>query len=61
MNDLIDLSTQIAFVDTVISDFEADNPALASLMETLGISIDEYERIVSGMDGFEFVTSSTSA
>ena len=60
MSDRTELNDQISFVDDVISEFEIENPELASLMNTLGFSIDEYERIASGMDGFEFVTSSTS-
>ncbi len=60
MSERTKLIEQISFVDDVISEFEIENPELASLMNTLGFSIDEYERIASGMDGFEFVTSSTS-
>ena len=55
------LDEQIALVEEAVLSFQADNPGLMDLLETLGISIDEYERIVTGTDGLEFQTSNSSA
>ncbi len=51
---------QIARVEAVVSAFEQNNPELVEAIETLGMTIDEYERIVSGMAGLDFETSSST-
>ena len=61
MNIREELDGQIAFVGEAVSSFEAENPGLVELMETLGISIDEYEKIVTGTDAWGFETSNSSA
>ncbi len=54
------LDEQIARVDAVVVAFEQNNPELVEVIETLGMTIDEYERIVSGMAGLDFETSSST-
>ena len=54
------LDEQIARVEAVVSEFELNNPEIVEAMETLGMSIDEYERIVSGMNGAVIETSSST-
>ena len=54
------LDEQIARVEAVVSEFEQNNPELVEAMESLGMSIDEYERIVTGMNGLIIETSSST-
>jgi len=56
-----DLDKNLAYVESVVAIFEKDNPELAEAIETLGMTIDEYERIMSEMPGFEIETSSTTS
>ena len=54
------LDEQIARVEAVVSEFEQNNPEIVEAMESVGMSIDEYERIVSGMNGVIIETSSST-
>ena len=55
------LDEQIANVESAVAQFETENPALIELMEMLGITIDEYERIASGIAAPGFERSNSSA
>ena len=54
------LDEQIARVEAVVSEFEQNNPEIVEAMESVGMSIDEYERIVSGMTDLYIETSSST-
>lgn len=54
------LDEKIARVEAVVSEFEQNNPEIFEAMESLGMSIEEYERIVSGMNGLTIETSSST-
>ena len=54
------LDQQISEVEELISEFERENPGVVEAMETIGLTTDEYERMVSGMTDSEIQTSSTT-
>ena len=56
-----DLDKNIAYVEGAFATFEKDNPWLAEAIETLGMTIDEYDRIMSEMPRFEIETSNSSS
>ena len=55
------LDEHLAHVEAVVSAFEQDNPELADAIETIGMSIDEYERLVAEAQGVQVDTASNTA
>ena len=54
------LDQRIAEVEKLMSNFEQENPGVLEALEMIGVTVDEYEWLISGMTGFDIETSSNT-